>query len=276
MPPVDPWYDPRTTDEIIAAMLATPDRTVVSFEEDTYWSNRGVLAHRKSSTEFEAGVRLCASVCAIEQRLGCDVLAGLGEPDHPFRSESFEPIRSVLDRATDLETRLCTLISLGRLRDRRGVDALLDHLSHPADGCRAVAVRGLLNYLDDPRTATAMLELSRDWDPDVRDWATFGLALLTAHDSPAIRAALIERADDDIAEIRGEALRGLAERGDGRTFDLLARELGRRRISELAVEAAWTLNDPRCRALLIRLRGRFADWPYLNEAIRQLAPADDQ
>ena len=202
--------------------------------------------------------------------MGCDLLARLGDPDHPFRSESFEPMRSVLDRSTDAETTACVLVNLGRLCDPRGVQVLLDHLNHPDDECRTLIAWGLPHFPYDPRVASALIELSRDWDVETRDWATFGLALLMERDTPAIRDALVARTEDDIAEIRGEALRGLAERTNERTFAALEREVGRRTIHEVAIEAAATLNDPRCLPLMLRLRERFPDWSYLDKAIEGL------
>ncbi len=273
MPPDDYWSDPRSTAEVVAATLANPDRGRDTTDAGHYWSNVAILGHRASRTEFEAGVRLCASACVVEQRLGCDVLARLGDPDHPFREESFEPLRSVLDRTSDPVTAACVLFNLGRLLDPRGAGVLLDYRNHPADDCRAAVAWGLPHFPDDPRVAAALIELCLDWDVETRDWATFGLAMLTEQDSPAGRDALVARTEDDIAEIRGEALRGLAERGDERTLAALEREVRRPRIHELAIEAAVTLNDPRCRGLLIRLRERFADWLYLDEAIAKFEPS---
>src|SRR3954454_14747508 len=113
MNPDDPWYDPRATDEIIGAMLARPARDSDSYEDDSYWSNRSILAHRVAPETLAAAARLCDSPCVIEQRLGCDILSLLGAPDMPFREQSVGPVLSVLRRATDLETLDGAISALG-------------------------------------------------------------------------------------------------------------------------------------------------------------------
>jgi hypothetical protein len=56
---------------------------------------------------------------------------------------------------------------------------------------------------------TRVITLTKDDDAANRDWATF---ILGNHDidSPAVRAALVARADDPDERVRAEAIRGLA------------------------------------------------------------------
>lgn len=56
------------------------------------------------------------------------------------------------------------------------------------------------------------MELTQDTDEDVRDWATFGLGVFGQLDSPEIREALVTRLSDTNADVRAEALAGLAAR----------------------------------------------------------------
>jgi HEAT repeat protein len=55
-----------------------------------------------------------------------------------------------------------------------------------------------------------LIELSADESADVRDWATFGLAVQTERDDPDVRAALLARMNDPDDVTREEAIRGLA------------------------------------------------------------------
>ena len=86
-------------------------------------------------------------------------------------------------------------------------------------GCAATptpAVRdGVVDALagrTDPAAVAALVELSRDAEPAIRDWATFALGTLTDQDSPELRDALVARLDDGDAEARIEAVHGLALR----------------------------------------------------------------
>src|SRR5262245_29018225 len=266
----DPWYDPRPTEEIIASILSNPDRDCDSYDDDHYWPNLGVITHRATREVWEAGVRLCASNCVFEQRLGCDILARLGAPEHPFRANSFDPIVSLLERTENNDTVLCVLYGLGHLCNPRAVPILLRYLRDPDADRRHAIAWALPHFQESYDVGPPLIDLSTDWEIDVRDWATFGLALLTDRDSAAVRNALVARADDDISIIRGEALRGLAERRDPRTYDLLAREFERPLVSELAIEAAETCGDPRSLELLLAARDRFEHWPELDAAIARL------
>ena len=62
-------------------------------------------------------------------------------------------------------------------------------------------------------------------------------------DAPEIREALIERVEDEVAVIRGEALLALAERKDPRVVPLIRRELLGPFEGDWAVEAAGLTGD---------------------------------
>jgi len=57
-----------------------------------------------------------------------------------------------------------------------------------------------------------------DVDDSVRDWATFGIGSLCDIDTPELRDALAARLADADEEVRGEAVVGLATRGDNRAI----------------------------------------------------------
>ena len=56
----------------------------------------------------------------------------------------------------------------------------------------------------------ALLRLTEDTDDDVRDWATFGLDVQGGADSAEIRDALFRKLTDRNADVREEAMAGLA------------------------------------------------------------------
>jgi hypothetical protein len=73
----------------------------------------------------------------------------------------------------------------------------------------------------------ALIQLSRDKESDVRDWATFGLGLLFNHsvDREDIRSAMVDRLTDQDEDTRGEALAGLVQYLDSRAIPALLEEL---------------------------------------------------
>ena len=114
---------------------------------------------------------------------------------------------------------------------------------------------------DDDACRETLLLLSSDTDRDVRNWATFGLGSLSEADTPEIREALSNRLADDDEEVRGEAMLGLAIRGDVRVVPLILAELEGDEVSSLTVQAAAEMPD---RSYL----------PHLEE-LREANPEDE-
>jgi hypothetical protein len=122
----------------------------------------------------------------------------------------------------------CVLVSiifaLGHLHDSRAVGPLVKLSFHPDASVRHAVVSSLGGH-DDHQAIGAMIACSSDQDRDVRNWAVFGLGSLIDTDTSEIREALHARLADADDEIRGEALVGLARRGDIRVATALLREL---------------------------------------------------
>lgn len=97
----------------------------------------------------------------------------------------------------------------------------------------------------DPVAIETLIELSADVDDEVRNWPTFELGHLTTVDTPALRAALTARLDEEDDEIRG----------DTSVLEQLRRELARPEVIVLFVEAAGALGDASLLPLLEPLRG---------------------
>ena len=79
---------------------------------------------------------------------------------------------------------------------------------------------------EDERVFDALVELTADPEPGIRDWATFALGTLSPQDTPTLRDALAARLDDSDDSTRIEAVHGLALRGDARALDAALDLLG--------------------------------------------------
>lgn len=113
-----------------------------------------------------------------------------------------------------------------------------------------------LGRYPEPASIEALCRLAVDADDDVRNWATFGLGTAHEEDTPEIRDLLWKNLQDRDAEVRGEALVGLAARGDARAIDYLVEHLDADcRVYEL--EAAEKLASP---LLLEALQAIARDW----------------
>ena len=88
-----------------------------------------------------------------------------------------------------------------------------------------------------------LIGLMRDSDAANRDWATLLLAQQDM-DTPSVRSALLEAAEDENEYVRAEAILGLAQRDKALALPLLQRELHGEQVAMPLFEAAALVADP--------------------------------
>jgi len=239
--------DNRRTSQIIAAYLQTSDELEAC-------DLLATVQYRGGHEELHTGVSLLNSSDPRERIAGAAILGQLGWQDRTFLKESVDALLCAL-RDPDSQVVESALFALGHRADPRALDELLRFVDYPSADMRYASVRALMPH-DTPRVVDALAKLSRDSDRDVRNWATFALGSQLESSSPPLRAALLERLTDEDPEIRGEALLGLARRGETSIVSALQRELDGELHGEWAAEAAASLGDPRLLPALRRLHAR--------------------
>jgi HEAT repeat protein len=197
--------DPRADEELISAAL------LLNSDDDSYWDLLWTL-HRRDSLELlnRAG-ELCQSPETAKRRLGADILGQLGAPDRKFPKQCLATLLGVLKEEKNADVLEAILIALGHLGEPEAIEHALQFRVHPDPGVRHGVVFALLGH-EDERAVEGLIALSQDEDAHNRDWATFGLGTQIDWDTPAIRAALLERLDDVDFDTRCEAINGLARR----------------------------------------------------------------
>src|SRR5438874_2058469 len=206
-----------SVDELFALARASED-------EDAYWACVSELHTRVNDHTFRIADVLCDSLAIGERCLGADVLGQLGAvegqtpAEGPFAAASGRVLMRLLEEDDEPAVLSSAAIGLGHLRDERAIDRLAALSSHASSDVRRAVVHGLMGY-DDDRAVHALVHLSDDEDPAVRDWATFSLGVQIDRDTPEVREALAARLGDDDANTRDEAIRGLARRGDARAVE---------------------------------------------------------
>jgi len=233
----------------------TPSRTVVEnfratftglrevrdkeVEEDT---GLGLVHYRGRKEEFELGVEYSKSTDALDRAVGAKVLAELGWGDESFLEESVEVLIRLLADGEPVVVSAAAAAFAHR-SDDRAIPDLVRHVPSAEPSIRYGVTVGLAGN-DDPDAVAALITLSRDEDREVRDYAVFALGSHTDLDTPELREALHAAMADPDPEIRGEALVGLAERGDERVKPALIEEWKSDEVSILSLEAAEVLGDP--------------------------------
>lgn len=227
-----------TTSVLVQRTVALAGKEPV-LQSDEYWAHVRVLHFRSGREVFIASVELCSSQDTISRAVGADVLAQLGVRDGvaecPFADESERTLVALLTDAEPVVT-APALYALGHL-GRGEPSELAELAAHASEDVRCALAYALGGRGDAISDAT-LIRLSADEDADTRNWATFALGSLTEADSPAIRDALAARVAEADDEIRGEAILGLANRGDERVVQPLLHELSLPDVLSLAIDAA--------------------------------------
>jgi HEAT repeat protein len=233
------------------------------------------LHGRPERATLDAAIELLTDARPRARAVAADVLGQLGAGEPVFIDERLEALTGRVAVETEGLVLADLALALGHLDDARAIEPLLSLVGHADADVREGAAVGLMRH-DDPRVLAAEILLSADPAGEVRNWATFAIGAQSDVDTPAVRAALYARLDDEHEEARHEALAGLARRGDASVVERLIREL-EAGLSSLLVEAAAELGDVRLQAPLKAARADPEMTPWfaeaLDEAIARCDPA---
>ncbi|WP_327269205.1 HEAT repeat domain-containing protein [Streptomyces sp. NBC_01218] len=166
-------------------------------------------------TALRLGRRLLSAADPGERALGCDLLRDACDQNEHVRARATEALVTLAGRETDAGTLSSLARALECTHDPRAVPVLVALAAHPDPEVRchvAASFAGVsAPHAAGPGTG-ALIGLTRDPDPRVRDGATFTLGFQAETDGAAIREALWERVRDTDADVAEEAVRGLARR----------------------------------------------------------------
>jgi methionyl-tRNA formyltransferase len=212
----DYWLDPRLPGKPLDELVA---RAVEEWDSGDEWApHLAALGWRGSREVLEALAPLARDDDPRARSVAAYVAGQLGAAVRTQPAES----AALLDEMGEQEShpRVLAVIAeaFGHLGEPWGLSWLLRLRRHPDAGVRDGVVSALAGRTN-PLATDALIELSADPDPAIRDWATFALGALAPQDSPELRDALAARLDDADPEARIEAVHGLALRGDARAVE---------------------------------------------------------
>lgn len=268
--PTDP--QPDTTELSVAEVDALFAHTLTDDpEDDGRWDAIWKLQTSGGRQIFDRAMAWCNSDDLRKQLSGVDVLAQIGRTsEHPvtsFGDESYPVIEAILLHDPSTEIKSSAIAALSFLEDPAAIPLICSFRSNPVAEIRfSVACALGPPFANDELAVETLLELMRDEDEDVRDWATFNLGSLGDADSPAIREALVERLGDSFPDAREEAIEALAKRKDLRVLPALKESLQAETMCLCAEEAAcylleleWGDNRKTAGELLRDLNARFGE-----------------
>lgn len=235
--------------------IQTPQLIEMAYNEssdDCYWEIIFELSRRGSDVEFEAALKLIDSQDSLNREIGAQVLSRLDGGKHTYHVRAVDALIPLLYDDND-DVIEAAAFGLGHRNDIKSVRHLLKLINHDHSGIRHGAALGL-SCIDEEDAAHGLIKLSSDQDFDTRNWATFGLAQQCDLDSPEIRQALEMRLKDSEAEIRGEALIGLAMRNDIEVRSAIMEELKGEFFGAWAVNAAEITGSSEFLDILIEIK----------------------
>jgi len=226
------------------------------------WNALSLLQRRGSAGTLGQLRVLARSANAHRRALAMDIAAQLHVPGQAGRhaAEAFAPEKTaalLVAGLSDANPRVlqAAIFGLAHRPAAAALPVLLGLADHPDSRIRFALARALGSYAE-PEATAALMHLARDRDDDVRDWATFGIGALRDADDEAIRALLWANAHDPDRDVRGEAVVGLARRGDPRVIGLLKERLNDGDCRGYELEAVQEMPRPE---LLVPLHTLLAD-----------------
>ena len=147
-----------------------------------------------------------------------------------------------LRKRNDPAVLYAAICSLGHLSQPSAVQVIRRYLDHPDEDVRFAVTFALGCFPNEPTSVSGLMQLARDHDSDVRDWAVFGFGMQGSADSVEIRELLFSCLHDEDVDIREEAAVGLAIRQDERVLPFLMQAFGNEAVGERITDAAaWLL-----------------------------------
>ncbi len=219
----DFWLDPRLPAHTFEELLETAVR---EWDSDAEWPPYlAALTWRGDEATLAAARELLGRDDPRARAVGAYVLGQLGIPERTHPQESAEALERHAEGEEDPEVLATIASAFGHLGAPYGLETLLELRRHADPRVREGAADALAGR-DDERVFDALVELTADPEPGIRDWATFALGTLSPQDTPTLRDALAARLDDSDDSTRIEAVHGLALRGDARALDATLDLLG--------------------------------------------------
>jgi HEAT repeat protein len=260
--------DTHSTEELIAEALRVGDP-----DDHAYWAPITVLWHRGGMDVLRCARNLCRSDDSKERELGANILGQLGAKPDELHQERLQALLSLLEGEPHSKVLSSACIALGHLYDAKAHESLIRFKDHPDEDVRYGVAVGLTGNLDENARA-ALIQLTREVDSDVRDWAAFrfGMRENATHD---VLDALARCTYDEDGDTRAEAIVGLARNKDQRAIEPLIKFLDELKagdeewsyIEGLLYEAARELGDARLCPVLLKIKSVVINDEALDETL---------
>lgn len=202
----------------------------------------------------------------------CELLDVLSDRHEHLRGDAATALTALAATEMNEDVQWSIAKALGTTRDARTITTLIALAQHTDSDIRfqvAMSLPSALTDNNDNAGVAALIRLCADDDPEVRNWATFGLGWITTIDGDDVRQALWQRTTDSYSQAREEGIRGLARRRVQAVLPLLTELLTEDTVHVSTFYAAELLGHPS----LVPLLEKFEPGPAITGALRECDPA---
>ena len=245
--------DDENVDQLFLATLSG------DYDDEAPWEAVSSLRRLGTRSVFDRAAVWCRSDNALKRARGANVLAQLGKTvehrNNSFPEESYAAIVNLVESEKNDQPLASGIHALGHLDNPEAVPLITRFRTHTNVDVRFAVACALGSYPNVPLSVTNLLELTRDSDADVRDWATFGLGVQGDCDTPEIRDALADALSDENQDVREEAMVGLGKRKDRRVLAPLLEALEQPNLTVRVTESAY---------LMLGMNGEPEGWAPAN------------
>jgi hypothetical protein len=199
-----------------------------------------VLRH-DPATVVPMALQLAGSSLVTERFLGVWLLAEPGYPRQPFRRQRVEMLRQRLEKDAAPRVRARAARSLGRISGADTQRVLLGYQRDPVTEVRQAVAESLRFKSGDIQAEQALVQLARDCDPQVREWAAFSLGNWWPRLRPRSLKILLGMLEDPDQQVRHEAIWALVRHRRPEAVTCLLSELAIRDVEPVLCDTVHEL-----------------------------------
>ena len=206
------------TSEILEPALSEALNT--ADDPDAYWAAVQAVQQKEPALVWAELAPLATSDDPVLRTLVPDVLRFLGGKAQPLREQTIELFRKMLASEADVGVLNAIALAFADIHHPAVVEFLVPLTRHEDPDLRRSAVQGLFQAVEP--VMDRFIELTKDTDGEVRNWAVFGLAALVEvrpQHVGALREVFAASINDPNAEAKAEAVLGLARCLDRRALE---------------------------------------------------------
>jgi len=213
--------------------------------QETYWECVSELRKRPSNDVFTKAYELAKSNDDLQKTIGLDVLQQLGFEPRYNKKETLDLLFELLEVAQSNRVLVSIFYGIGHNNDELEdwqITKLVEFKNQTNTEVKHALISAL-SGLENSQAINVLIEFTKQKEPSIRNWATFGIGTQIDIDNTEIRNTLWNLVGDSDYDTKSEAIVGLAKRNDKKIKEVILAELQSDSFGTLLFDAILTLGD---------------------------------